>query len=174
MNTYPKAQKESVIKKLIELAKDPNPPIGAISKIAREAGLSGNVIYEWNSELKKKMKAISDASSSSSGSSLSSEAKFQVVLATASMNELRLGEYLRSKGILKEDLEQWRKACASANDQNSSINLNYRSQLNAEKTRSKKLEAELKRKEKALAEAAALLVLRGKAEAILARDNEVD
>ena len=119
------------------------------------------------------MKATSDAGVSGSGKALSSEAKFQVVLATASMSELRLGEYLRINGILKEDLEQWRKACASANDKDLSTTSKYRSDLNAEKARTKKLEAELKRKEKALAETAALLVLRGKADAIWG-DNEVD
>lgn len=173
MNFYPKAQKESVIKKLIELAKDPNPPLGAISEIAKEAGLSGNTVYQWNSELKKKMKATSDTGVSSSGKTLSSEAKFQVVLATASMSELRLGEYLRINGILKEDLERWRRTCASANDKDPSATSKYRSDLSAEKVRTKKLEAELKRKEKALAETAALLVLRGKADAIWG-DNEVD
>lgn len=60
MNFYPKAQKESVLKKLIELAKDPNPPLGAISEIAKEAALSGNTVYQWNSERKKKMETTSD------------------------------------------------------------------------------------------------------------------
>jgi hypothetical protein len=45
--------------------------------------------------------------------------------------------------------------------------------LNAEKQRTRKLEKELKRKEKALAEAAALLVLRKKADAIWG-DKEED
>ncbi len=42
----------------------------------------------------------------------------------------------------------------------------YRSELASEKAKSKKLEVELNRKEKALQETYTLLVLRGKAEAI--------
>jgi len=47
-----------------------------------------------------------------------------------------------------------------------------RNELNQERAKSKALTRELRRKEKALAETAALLVRRGKAEAVLARDNE--
>ena len=46
--------------------------------------------------------------------------------------------------------------------------------LSAEQKRIRELEKELKRKEKALAEAAALLVLRGKVRAFLSGDEEGD
>ena len=46
--------------------------------------------------------------------------------------------------------------------------------LSSEQKRIRQLEKELKRKEKALAEAAALLVLRGKVQAFLSGDEEGD
>ncbi len=82
------------------------------------------------------------------------------------MNELQLGEYLRSNGILNQELDNWRITCSKANDRGGETTSKYRSELASEKAKSKKLEAELNRKEKALAETAALLVLRGKVQAI--------
>ena len=70
-------------------------------------------------------------------------------------------------------LDNWRVTCQKANDQGAESASKYRSALASEKIRSKALEAELSRKEKALAETAALLVLRGKAQAIWG-DKEVE
>ncbi len=166
MNFYPKDQKAAVVKKLIELANNPSPPIGAIAEIARQAGIPGNTVYNWNADLKHKAKSFDNAPTSDTGGTWSSVAKFHAVLITAKMSELELGEYLRTNGLLKEELEAWRHVCETANDTAATTARKYRSALTAEQTRTKKLEAELTRKEKALAETAALLVLRGKAGAI--------
>ena len=60
----------------------------------------------------------------------------------------------------------WKQACLTANAKPEEQAKELRSQLAQEKKRSKKLERELQRKEKALAETAALLVLRKKINAI--------
>ena len=82
------------------------------------------------------------------------------------MTELELGTYLREHGILPADLERWKVACQEANDRSSIAAKEYRSNLAAERAKVTLLERELTRKEKALAETAALLVLRGKAQAL--------
>lgn len=61
-----------------------------------------------------------------------------VVLETANLTEIEFSEYCREKGIYLEQVKEWKE----------------------------KVEKELVRKEKALAEAAALLVLRKKADAM--------
>ena len=53
----------------------------------------------------------------------------------------------------------WRQACEGANARQEELIADTARQLKAEKQRSKALERELHRKDKALAEAAALLVL---------------
>ena len=88
------------------------------------------------------------------------------------MSELEVGAYCRNNEILQEDLEQWKKICEDANAHLVTSTQQIRNELNQERAKSKALERELRRKEKALEVSAALLVLRGKAEAILARDNE--
>ena len=92
--------------------------------------------------------------------------KFAAVLETAAFNEAELAEYCRAKGIYPEQLSQWRKACEKANDWDRESNRRLKTEKKADRQRIRKLEQELRRKEKALAEAAALLVLQKKAQAI--------
>ena len=172
MNSYPKAQKEAVIKKLIELRSDPNPAIGSIAEIARQSGIPADTVYTWNRKMKQRARVLENQPASPKGQSMSSMAKFAAVVTTASMSELQLGEYLRSNGILREELDAWRAICESANDKAAANAQKYRTALATELARSRKLQAELTRKEKALAETAALLVLRGKAQAIWGDNGE--
>ncbi len=115
MKSYPKDQKDKVMKKLMELSSQEDIPIGAFSQLAKEEGIPKATIYLWSHNLKveKQKQAIEK---NSTASTWSSQAKFQAVLATSSMSELQLGEYLRSNRILKEELDNWRVACQKAND----------------------------------------------------------
>ena len=61
---------------------------------------------------------------------------------------------------------QWRRACESANDWDRENNRRLKTEKKADLQHISQLERELRRKEKALAEAAALLVLQKKAQAI--------
>ena len=60
----------------------------------------------------------------------------------------------------------WREACIGANGPSDGKASELRASLREETLKNRKLERELIRKEKALAEAAAILVLRKKADAI--------
>jgi transposase-like protein len=84
----------------------------------------------------------------------------------SSLNETDLSEYCRKRGIYPEQLLQWRRACESANDWDRENNLRLKTEKKADRQRIRQLEQELRRKEKALAEVAALLVLQKKAQAI--------
>ncbi len=89
------------------------------------------------------------------------------------MNETELGQYLRSNGILRQDLDSWKKICESANEAAAERAKLQMSEIAKQKAKVRQLESQLRRKDKALAEAAALLVLRKKADAIWG-DNEDD
>lgn len=102
-----------------------------------------------------------------------SEDKFAVVLETAAMNAAELSEYCRSRGLYIEQIAAWREACRSANATAGQTGREVREQARGDKKRIRQLEKELQRKEKALAEAAALLILRKKAQAIWG-DHEDD
>ncbi|CAM3500474.1 Transposase IS3/IS911 family protein [Cupriavidus taiwanensis] len=96
----------------------------------------------------------------------SSEDKFAVVLETAPLNEAELAEYCRRKGLYAEQIAAWREACRSANANAGEQAREQLLQSKGDKKRIQQLEKELQRKEKALAEAAALLILRKKVQAI--------
>ena len=165
MKVYPREQKERILRKLLELGSDGDAPDGTISKLARAEGIPLNTLYTWNASLKRTGAVGKFSASGNPSVTLSSKAKYEIVLRTESMTELELGTFLRERGILAEDLMRWKVACQEANDSSSIAAKEYRANLAAERTKVASLERELARKEKALAETAALLVLRGKAQA---------
>lgn len=91
-----------------------------------------------------------------------SEEKFRIVLESASLGEADLGEYCRRKGLLPEQIAQWRRTCEQANARAAVSEREAREQEKSSRKRIRLLEQELRRKDAALAEAAALLVLRKK------------
>ena len=84
-------------------------------------------------------------------------------------NEADLGEYCRKRGIYPAQIVAWRAACEQANDWDRSSSARISQATKEEKKRVKDLERDLVRKDRALAETAALLVLRKKAAAIWVR-----
>jgi transposase-like protein len=90
----------------------------------------------------------------------SAEEKFQAVLGAKGLTEGELGEFLRHRGLHEQQLREWEAAAVE------SLRGHKARGKSAEAKRVKELERELRRKEKALAETAALLVLRKKAEAL--------
>ena len=82
------------------------------------------------------------------------------------MNQADLAEYCRKKGLYKEQIDAWRSVCLSANTGEINQTKRFSQELKEEKKRTSEIEKDLRKKEKALAEAAALLLLRKKAGAI--------
>ena len=101
-----------------------------------------------------------------------SEDKFAVVLETATLNAAELAEYCRRRGVFAEQVADWRAICGSANANATQKARGAREQSKEDKRRIRELEKDLNRKEKALAEAAALLILRKKARAIWGSNEE--
>lgn len=88
------------------------------------------------------------------------------------MNESELASYCRTRGLFPEQIRQWRQACEEANEPQGARSKAPREVIHGDKKRIKELERELKRKDRALAETAALLVLRKKAQAIWGDEEE--
>ena len=93
-----------------------------------------------------------------------------MVVETAALSEAERGEYCRKRGLYPEQLQAWRRVCEQANAGQTAPRPKPEAQ--ADKRRIQELERELRRQEKALAETAALLVLRKKAEAIWGKDED--
>jgi transposase len=95
----------------------------------------------------------------------STEDKFAVVLETAALSEAELSAYCRRKGLYAEQIEAWKQACRRANGPQT-LSREEHTQRQAQARRIQALEAELRRKDQALAETAALLVLTKKVQAL--------
>ena len=154
MSQYSEEFKASIITKML-------PPNNAsVAQLAQETGIPKDTLYTW---CIKHRKSHADSAAQPSGG-LSSEEKFAIVLESASLNEMELSEYCRSKGLYPQQIRTWRDACLQANA--SATAKVDRAKLRQQSKEIKQLEAELRRKEKALAEAAALLVLQKKVQAL--------
>jgi transposase len=101
----------------------------------------------------------------------STKDKFSIVVETATMSEIELAEYARKKGLYTEQIEAWRDACMQANGGIAEQAGKLQQEMRNKDREIKQLGKELQRKESALAETAALLVLRKKMHAIWG-DNE--
>lgn len=91
------------------------------------------------------------------------EEKYAVVMEAASVADEDLGAWLREKGLHEANLKQWRQEMITGL---AKPKARSSSKPSAEARRIRELERELARKEKALAEAAALLILKKKAQAL--------
>ena len=98
----------------------------------------------------------------------SPEEEMRVLREADGLDDAELGELLRREGLHEAHLEQWRQ---TANEAALSA-LGGHKQRSAEQKKVRQLERELKRKDKALAEAAALLVLQKKVRALWGDEDE--
>ena len=144
-----------------------NVPLG---QLANEEGISEATLAKWRAEARAKGRLLPDANAGPEG--WTSRDKLAAVIETASMNAADLGEYCRRRGVYLEQLSVWREACERANDWERAATSRITRETKDDKKRIKELERDLARKEKALAEAAALMLLRKKAEAIWGRGGE--
>lgn len=87
------------------------------------------------------------------------------LLATAALDEQAIGVYCRQHGIHSFQLQQWREELMKHPNKSSS-HLNDAAKLKRLRNENKQLKQDLRRKEKALAETSALLVLKKKANLI--------
>ena len=161
---YSPERKSAVLKRML-------PPNNvAIRQLAQEEGISEATLHKWRAEARLKGQLMPDADAGPEG--WSSRDKFAAVLETAALNESELGEYCRKRGLYSAQIAAWRLACEQANDWDRASSVRLERVTKEEKKRIKDLERDLARKDRALAETAALLVLRKKASAIWGGDED--
>jgi len=143
------------------LSEDVGVPQATLSRWLKQAGTVPAV-----SKTKKTKKARA-GTTGKRPQDWSAEAKLQVVLEAAELSDAELGEFLRRKGLHEGHLEEWRRQAIEA-----LAPRRRRAKVSPEAKRIRELEKELLRKDKALAEAAALIVLKKKALAIWGDEDD--
>jgi transposase-like protein len=162
---YSQERKEAVLAKLCP------PNNRSVREVAAEEGISTATLYNWRRQARERGELYPAAGREAEG--WSARDKFAAVVETAPMNEVERSAYCRERGLYPQQLDAWRRACEQANDW-AEAQRQEQARLSREQGRRvKDLERELRRKEKALAETAALLTLSKKARAIWGEDEDV-
>lgn len=166
MTRYSQERKAAVLKKLL-------PPVSrSVADVAREEGITDTTLYDWRKQ------ALNGGGVVPVNKPLPddwpAEARLIVVIETAALSAVELATYCREKGLYVEQVAAWRQACLDGQQVARQRQVGEREQTRVDKKRIKELERELRRKDKALAEAAALLVLRKKLDALWGIDDEVN
>ena len=162
---YSEAFKNKIVQKLLR----PNGP--SACAVSSEVGIPQPTLSRWVREAvtldgvsKKKSKVQSKSKR------WSAEERLRIVVQASELPEEELGAFLRREGVHTSQLERWRETArgALAGGQVSEA----RRQAARDRKRIQELERELRRKDKALAESAALLWLKKKAHEIWGDEDD--
>ena len=158
MPSYTQERKAAILNKLLP------PNNGSVADIAQEEGITVSTLYQWLKQHKQQETGMLETNKSQSN--WNTDAKFAMLLEAAPLNTTEVGEYCRRKGIYPEQLNQWRRDCLNGLSTAKQNQQALDNQLKTAQQHIRNLEKDLRRKEKALAESAALLVLQKKFQAL--------
>ena len=149
------------------------PHLQSVAQISAELGIHVVTLYNWRKTWRLQGEVVPASEKDPEGWGATD--KFTVVLETAGLNATELSAYCRERGLFPEQVERWRQASQDANEKPV---LTLKEQKELERLRAqdqkeiKRLKQELRRKEKALAEAAALLIASKKIQAFWGEDGD--
>ena len=166
MKSYSPERKAAMLKKLL-------PPLNmSVAELSRQENVSTVTLYTWRKQMRERGHVV--PGSQLSPEQWSAEAKVAVVAETLTLSEVELSEYCRKKGLFPDQVKAWKETCLEGHRAKSQRSPAVREESRQDKKRIRSLEKELHRKERALAEAAALLVLRKKLNAFWDEKNDAD
>ena len=166
MKHYSQKRKDAVLKRMMQ------PENAPVPMLAEETGISKVTLYDWRKHAIAKGLVVPQ--DTQNPENWSAEYKFSVVLETAVMNQAELAQYCRKKGLFAEQIAAWKENCLQGNARATNQSKEEKRQTQLARGEVKQLKRELRRKDEALAETAALLVLRKKMHAIWGRTRTND
>jgi len=158
---YTEAFKAQMVRKMI------GPPARSATSLAAEVGVSQAQLCRWRQKsIKNAGMSIESPDQPPVTKKWTPAEKFRVLVKAEGLSGEELGALLRQEGLHEVELRGWREAAAGALSaeaaSSGASSLEERRATAEARKRVKELEGELRRKEKALAEAAALLLLEKK------------
>ncbi len=140
---YGQAFKDRAVARLLP------PNSAALDVVARDVGVSTHTLQRWRAEALARPVAERVWTAA---------ARLEAVIATAALDETARGAWCREHGVYPQQLQQWRDSATQALAEPEEARASPQ-QTRHDRRRIKELERELRRKDRALAETAALLVL---------------
>ena len=139
------------------------PPESApVHSVSQELGVSVATLERWRAEA---------LSTPDRDRVWTAAARLQAVITTAAMDEAQRSAWCRENGVYPSELQQWKENATAALSEVPEERATPQQAREARK-RIMELERDVRRKDKALAETTALVVLSKKFEAILQQDEE--
>ena len=138
------------------------PESAAVEVVAREIGVGMSTLERWRAD------ALSRPARERAWTAA---ARLEAVITTAAMDEAARSAWCRQQGVYPQQLQQWRDSATQALAEPEEARASPQ-QTRQDRQRIKQLEREVRRKDKALAETAALLVLSKKLSAIFNKGED--
>lgn len=156
---YSQERKDSVIKKML-------PPSNmSVSELVKLENIPYGTLFTWKQQyLNKNPNTMSSILTHPTERSASQ--KLAIIIETSLLTEQERSEYCRKHGLLTSDIQAWKKTFTSGKVVQTEQVMADKNELKKLRNENLTLKKELTRKEKALAETAALLVLRKKLDAL--------
>jgi transposase len=153
---YGQAFKDKAVARLL-------PPESApLDVVSREVGVGVGALERWREDAQ---------SMPARGRAWTAGARLEAVVTAAAMNEAARSAWCREHGMYPAELAKWRASCTAALADPEDARASPQA-TRADRKRIKELERDLLRKDRALAETAALLVLSKKVSAIFHRGED--
>ena len=150
MARYGEAFRNRVVARLL-------PPESAdVGALAKEIGVSVQTLERWREDAQSRP---------ARGRAWTAGARLEAVITAAAMDEVGKSAWCREHGVYPAELDKWRSSATAALAEPEEARASPQA-TRQDKKRIKELERELLRKDRALAETAALLVLSKKVAAI--------
>jgi len=145
------------------------PESRSVYQVAREAGVSPITVHSWMSKVKEGKLVLDPEGTDPSPRDWPPAQKFRLLMEGRQTSAEARGEWLRTNGLHSEHLTLWEQELGNLMTDKQD---NLKSEVRDLKKQVKDLEKELNRKEKAMAEVVALLVLKKKLDSKYGPDEE--
>jgi transposase-like protein len=139
----------------------------SVNEILQEIGIASPTIYQWRDQFAN----VSGMTKLTKPQARSANEKLKSLMEFDALPSENRGEYLRKNGLHEEHIVEWRKQIEDALSPKK-VSKQERTEKVADQKKIKDLEKEIRRKDKALAEVSALLVLKKKADLIWGTTEE--
>jgi transposase len=161
---YSEAFKSKMVQRMV------GPAAISANRLAQEVGIGQPTLSKWRRDAEGRMRGVKFDSPPPSSRSprrpedWSPEERLRAVTEASRLSEDELGAFLRREGISETVIAEWKAAMLEA--------LSSQRKTTGDARKVRELEKQLRRKDKALAEAAALLVLQKKVQALWGDEDD--
>ncbi len=138
------------------------PESAALEVVARDVGIGAETLRRWGEDAQSRP---------ARGRAWTGGARLEALITTAAMNEAGTSAWCREQGVYPAELAKWRASCTTALADPEDVRASPQA-TRADRKRIKELERDLLRKDRALAETAALLVWSKKVAAIFTQGED--